>query len=190
MIEQLEQAQTPQQLRVALENIIATRNPDYLPVLIRSLRCTDSAICDLIVAGLVSFGEAAVPVLLEQLDDHDYAARYQGLRALVELAHPSSFATFVRELGHFAPSVRRAAAKGLGLLGDPRAIPVLITTLDDPDWALRYAVVHALAPFRREARVQTALQAATQDPERAVRLKAEELLKPPREGVHLEAPTG
>jgi phycocyanobilin lyase subunit beta len=178
LTEKVQIAQTEEELRVAIEQLIATRSSDAIPILIRSLRCTNSAICDLIVEGLVSYGDQAVPVIIQNLDDHDYAARYQGIRALVQLAHPDSFDTFVWGLTEdFAPSVRRASAKGLGVLQDHRAIPVLLSVISDPDWAVRYAVVIGLEPFVQDPAVQQALSKAQEDPDRVVRLKAAEILK-------------
>jgi phycocyanobilin lyase subunit beta len=178
LTQKVETAQNEEELRVAIEQLIATRSSEVIPVLIRSLRCTNSAICDVIVEGLVSYGEPAVPVIIKNLDDHDYAARYQGIRALVQLAHPDSFDTFVWGLTEdFAPSVRRASAKGLGVLQDPRAIPVLLSMINDPDWAVRYAVVIALESFVQDPTVQQALVQAKEDSDRVVRLKATEILK-------------
>jgi phycocyanobilin lyase subunit beta len=178
LTQKVQTAQNEEELRVAIEQLIATRSSEAIPVLIRSLRCTNSAICDLIVEGLVSYGEQAVPVIIQNLDDHDYAARYQEIRALVQLAHPDSFDTFVWGLTEdFAPSVRRASAKGLGVLRDPRAIPILLSAVEDSDWAVRYAVVIGLASFVQDPAVQQALIVAKEDTDRVVRLKAAEILK-------------
>lgn len=178
LTEKVQTAQNEEELRVAIEQLIATRSSEAIPLLIRSLRCTNSAICDVIVEGLVSYGDQAVPVIIQNLDDHDYAARYQGIRALVQLAHPDSFDTFVWGLTEdFAPSVRRASAKGLGILKDHRAIPVLLSVIADPDWAVRYAVVMGLESFVQDPAVQQALITAKEDADRVVRLKAAEILK-------------
>ena len=178
LTQKVQTAQNEEDLRIAIEQLIATRSAEVIPVLIRSLRCTNSAICDVIVEGLVSYGEQAVPVIIQNLDDHDYAARYQEIRALVQLAHPDSFDTFVWGLTEdFAPSVRRASAKGLGVLQDPRAIPVLLSVIADPDWAVRYAVVIGLEPFAQDPAVQKALVCAKEDTDRVVQLKATEILK-------------
>lgn len=178
LTQKIQTAPNEEELRVAIEQLIATRASEAIPVLIRSLRCTNSAICEVIVEGLVSYGEQAVPVIIQNLDDHDYAARYQEIRALVQLAHPDSFDTFVWGLTEdFAPSVRRASAKGLGVLQDPRAIPVLLSAIADSDWAVRYAVVIGLGAFVQDPAVQQALLRAQEDTDRVVRLKATEILR-------------
>ncbi|WP_218080333.1 HEAT repeat domain-containing protein [Anthocerotibacter panamensis] len=178
LVAQVEAARDRDELRAALEQLIAARSPEVIPVLVRALRCPDPGICEVIVQGLVSYGPIAVQPLIEHLDDYDYAARHQGIRALVQLADPASFDTFVRGLlEDFAPSVRRAAAGGLARLKDPRAIPILLRVAKDPDWALRYAVVLALASFLTYPEVQEALREAQQDPERIIQLKASQLLR-------------
>ncbi len=177
-IAQLQAAPDLEALRHAIDALVASQDPAALVPLMRALRCTDSGICDRIVAGLVKFGPVAVQPLIDHLDDHDYAARFQQFRALVQINDPASFDTLVWGLTKdFAPSVRRVAAKGLGQLADPRAIPVLLGVLSDKDWAVRYAALLALEVFRHDPDVRAGLSVVSQDPERIIRIKATALLR-------------
>jgi len=173
----IQEAPSREDFLAAIDELIAARTLEALLLLIKALRSTDSAVCDRIVAGIVDFGPMAVQPLITNLDDHDYAARYQSYRALVQLADPSCFETFVWGLREdFAPSVRRIAAKGLAVLQDLRGIPILLSVLKDSDWAVRYAVVLALETFIWAPEVQAALITMVDDKERIIQLKAREIL--------------
>ena len=75
-----------------------------------------------------------------------------------------------RALEHPHAGFRRHAIRGLGELGDPRAIPALIAALQDHDSGVRAATAAALGGFD-DPRVQAPLRAALQD-RRAVVLAA------------------
>jgi len=67
------------------------------------------------VEGLIHMGSSAVQ-LMEQLDEYNYGARAYSIRALAAIADPCALDVLVTAATDFAPSVRRAAAKGLGTL--------------------------------------------------------------------------
>jgi HEAT repeat protein len=88
--------------------------------------------------------------------------RRRAVRALVGLA-----------TGHDDPLVREAAVAALGAIGDPAALPAVLTaTRDRP--AVRRRAVLALAPFEGPE-VDAALEAALTDPDWQVRQAAEDL---------------
>lgn len=49
------------------------------------------------------------------------------------------------------PDARYAAARALGMIGDPKAIPAVTAALTDPEPAVRYCAVEALAPLKAES---------------------------------------
>jgi len=88
--------------------------------------------------------------------------RRRAVHALVELT-----------TGHDDPLVREAAVAALGSIGDPAALPAVLTaTRDRP--AVRRRAVLALAPFEGPE-VDAALEAALTDPDWQVRQAAEDL---------------
>ncbi|MFM9103398.1 MAG: HEAT repeat domain-containing protein [Cyanobium sp.] len=109
------------------------------------------------VDGLIACGEKAVEPLLANLDAHNYGARAWAVRALAGIGDVRGLELLEQALGNdIGPSVRRAAARGLGQLrcgslGQPeqlvvrhRALTALEAALADGEWVVRYAVVVGL----------------------------------------------
>jgi phycocyanobilin lyase beta subunit len=93
-------------------------------------------------------------------------------------------------LTDFAPSVRRAAAKGLGNIhwqelapteaeiAINRALETLLLICEDPDWSIRYAAIVGLQALAKVAIVQLPISAKfqlmlTNDTEKAVRARVQ-----------------
>jgi phycocyanobilin lyase subunit beta len=126
-------------------------------MLIRALGFNNPGAAAVAVQGLVQMGSAAVQPLLTSLDDYNYGARAWAIRALVAIADPRALTVLLSAAAtDFAPSVRRAAAKGLGALqwsllpvddqaaAQSRAAATLLSVMQDADWSLRYAAVVGL----------------------------------------------
>lgn len=153
----IEQADSPVALISAVRALSAARSPDAIPMLIRVLGFNNPGAAVAAVDGLVQLGEEAVEPLLEQLDGYNYGARAYAIRALAAIADPRALGVLLEAAEtDFAPSVRRAATKGLGFLdwhklpdeaithGQAAALKSLLYISHDPDWALRYAAVVGL----------------------------------------------
>jgi HEAT repeat protein len=107
----------------------------------------------------VSLGEAQQPVsvdeLLEKLGSGSGAT--EAACQLGRSRDPRVFQPLVTALEASAVTgVRTCAASGLGDLGDPRAVDVLLRALDDPDAMTRSMVAYALGAYP-EPRVLTRL---------------------------------
>lgn len=109
------------------------------------------------VDGLIACGEAAVAPLLDNLDAHNYGARAWAVRALAGIGDVRGLDLLEQALGgDIGPSVRRAAARGLGQLRcgalpaeerrevQERALTALEAAAGDGEWVVRYAVVVGL----------------------------------------------
>ncbi|MBD2057700.1 HEAT repeat domain-containing protein [Oculatella sp. FACHB-28] len=157
LIRAVEQADSPSRL-VAAVNTLATSGLEAgIPTLIAVLGYNNPEAASVAVEGLIRLGDVAVLPLIEQLDEYNYGARAYSFRALAAIADPRALEVLLSTAEtDFAPSVRRAAAKGLGNLrweklpeGDraiaqDRTLQALLTISHDPDWAIRYAAIVGL----------------------------------------------
>jgi phycocyanobilin lyase beta subunit len=161
LIEAVQQAGTAQELLVAAQALAAAANPDMevdaIDCLVDLLGYNNPGAAVAAVDGLIAIGPSAVPPLLEGLDEHNYGARAWAVRALAGIGDVRGLELLESALGNdIGPSVRRAAARGLGQLrcgalppGEQeairqRALAALVRSLADGEWVVRYAVAVAL----------------------------------------------
>ena len=157
LIQAVEQADSPERLVTAVRALVASQDDANIPTLIKALGYNNPAAAVLAVDGLVAWGQRAIAPILEQLDDYNYGARAYSFRALSAIADPQALDALLSAAAtDFAPSVRRAAAKGLGQLRWSRLSPeersasqtqtfqVLESLLQDSDWSIRYAAIVGL----------------------------------------------
>ena len=200
LIRAVELADSPPRLVAAVQALAAAKEPDGITSLIAVLGYNNPTAAVVAVEGLIAIGEAAVVPLIEQLDDYNYGARAYAIRALAAIAHPRALDLLISAAAtDFAPSVRRAAAKGLGTLhwdlldvkernaAQARAATTLLSISQDPDWSIRYAAVvglQALAARKPDLQEQIEAQLkqiAQTDSDIAVRARvarAQQLLTP------------
>lgn len=192
LIRAIDQADSPVRLIGAVRALAAARLEAAIPTLIQVLGYNNPGAAVTAVDGLVKLGEGAVQPLLEQIDGYNYGARAYAIRALAAIADPRALDVLLEAAAtDFAPSVRRAATKGVGFLrwgqfpdgqlvsAQARALATLLQVSQDADWAIRYAAVvglQALAANSADPAIVTAvgdrLQAMVQaDPDGAVRAR-------------------
>lgn len=171
LIRAVEQADSPSRLVVAVKALVDSELEAGIPTLIAVLGYNNPEAASAAVEGLIRLGDVAVPLLLEQLDEYNYGARAYSFRALAAIADPRALDVLLTTAEtDFAPSVRRAAAKGLGNLrweklseGDRaiaqgKALQTLLTISHDPDWAIRYAAIVGLQALAIASRDSQSLQ--------------------------------
>lgn len=171
LIRAVEQADSPVHLITAVRNLAAVVDAAGIPTLIAVLGYNNPAAALAAVAGLIQLGELAVQPLMEHLDEYDYGARAYSIRALAAIAAPRALDVLITSATiDFAPSVRRAAAKGLGTLhwhqlGDElrsaaqaRAFETLLLVSEDADWSIRYAAVVGLEALATAADLKGQIQ--------------------------------
>jgi phycocyanobilin lyase beta subunit len=157
LIQAVEQANSDERLVESVRALVAFHSEDAIPTLIAVLGYNNPGAALVAVEGLIDMGEPAVMPLLEQLDDYNYGARAYSIRALAAIADPRALDVLVTAAAtDFAPSVRRAAAKGLGNLhwhkltpeqitdAQAKALQTLLQVAEDSEWAIRYAAVVGL----------------------------------------------
>lgn len=109
------------------------------------------------VDGLIAIGSAAVEPLLAGLDENNYGARAWAVRALAGIGDLRGLELLEQAaVSDVGPSVRRAAARGLGFLQlktlprderermRERCLRTLLKARSDGEWVVRYAVAVAL----------------------------------------------
>lgn len=148
------------------------------------------------VDGLIALGPAAVEPLLQRLDPRNYGARAWAVRALAGIGDVRGLELLEEALASdVGPSVRRAAACGLGNLKletlaetlrpgvRVRALEALVAGGRDGEWVVRYAVavgletlVQRMQPTAEEslraAQALELLSASTTEDTPVVRLRA------------------
>jgi len=164
LIQAVEQANSDERLLESVQALAASHSEAAIPMLIAVLGYNNPGAAVTAVEGLIALGASAVMPLLEQLDEYNYGARAYSIRALAALADPRALDTLVSAATiDFAPSVRRAAAKGLGNLHWHQLLPeeiaqaqtkvlnTLIQVFQDSDWAIRYAAIVGLQALAKSA---------------------------------------
>lgn len=190
LIRAITAAETPDQLVTAVKNLAAIKDTSAIPTLIAVFGYNNPEAAIVAAAALTELGEVAVPQLLN-LDDYNYGARAYSIRTLAAIADPRALDVLIdTTLTDFAPSVRRAAAKGLGNLqwhkldivasqiAINRALETLLCICEDTDWSIRYAAVVGLQALAKVATVRSPIFAKfasmlTNDTEKAVRARVQ-----------------
>jgi phycocyanobilin lyase subunit beta len=158
LIRAVEDADSSLLLQEAVKNLAAARLEGAVPMLIASLSYNNPGAAVAAVDGLIQIGEPAVPALLELLDNHNYTARAWTIRALAGIGDPRGLLTLLgAATADFALSVRRAAARGLGMMkwhwfpddlleiAQAEAMDALLfVAQEDEEWVVRYSAVVGL----------------------------------------------
>ena len=188
LISAVEQADSPLRLVAAVRNLATAQVEAGIPTLIKVLGYNNPTAAVMAVQGLIQLGKSAVQPLMEQLDEYDYGARAYAIRVLAAIADPRALDVLLTAAAtDFAPSVRRAAAKGLGTLdwsqlsaeqrfaGQSRAVQTLSSIFQDPEWSIRYAAVvglQALSTSDLQEQIQAQFEQIIQtDPDIAVQAR-------------------
>lgn len=82
--------------------------------------------------------------------------------ALGELGNPDAFELLQEAVSVDNELISTAALGALGDLGDERALPILLSCIDSPDWQVRHRLVQALSHFSQPSALD-ALKQLSQD---------------------------
>ena len=157
LIRAVEEADSSDRLLDAVQELAAAGIEESVPTLIAALGYNNPGAAVAAVNGLIAIGEAAVPSLLELIDDYNYSARAWAIRALAGIGDVRALDTLLEAAKNdFSLSVRRAAARGLGTLRwhqvpsekvesvQIQVLEALLLISQDPEWVVRYAAVTSL----------------------------------------------
>lgn len=120
---------------------------------------------------LAALGDAAIEVLLSLLKSDDPDHRWWAVRALAEFEHPSAQNGLCHALSdRNPPAVRQCAAMGLRERPTAKALPMLVSALQEKDRLLSRLAGDALAALGSKAIPE--LQEASRSSDPAVRIEA------------------
>ncbi|MDB9447328.1 HEAT repeat domain-containing protein [Anabaena sp. CS-542/02] len=183
-------ADTPEKMVAAVKNLAAVPDVAAIPTLIAVFGYNNPTAATVAVAALTAMGAIAVPQLLS-LDDYNYGARAYSIRTLAAIGDPRALDVLITAAAtDFAPSVRRAAAQGLGnldwhQLNSPqretalkKALETLLLISQDSEWSIRYAAVVGLQALAQIPDLQPPIhtrlqQMLTTDDEKAIRARVQ-----------------
>jgi len=158
LIQSVEKADSSNLLLEAVQNLASAHLEGAIPTLIAALSYNNPGAAVAAVDGLIHIGEPAVPALLEQLELQNYTARAWAIRALAGIGDPRGLIPLLGvATADFALSVRRAAARGLGMMkwhwfpvdlleiAQEEALEALLfVAQQDDEWVVRYSAVVGL----------------------------------------------
>lgn len=194
LIRAVDEADSPERLIAAVKALADAQLESGVETLIRALGFNNPGAAVMAMKGLIRMGSPVVPHLLAQIDDYNYGARSYSIRALAAIADPRALDVLQKAAAtDFAPSVRRAASKGLGLITWSSLPPEQIAdrqqqtwetlqqVIQDADWSIRYAAVCGMtglaiaahAPQLRTEICQALAETTAQDNELAVQARAQ-----------------
>ena len=157
LIDAVNKADSADGLLDAVEDLAAAKAVEAIPTLVEVLGYNNPGAAVAAVDGLIEIGEPVVPYLLTNLDDYNYGARAWALRVFAGVGDPSALDLLLKAaVTDFSQSVRRAAARGLGIirwskLAPEKVLPAqkevlqtLLLASGDGEWVVRYAAIVGL----------------------------------------------
>jgi phycocyanobilin lyase subunit beta len=185
LVHAVQRADSALGLLQATQALAAAAHPDGAACLVEVLGFNNPGAAVAAVDGLIAIGTPAVDTILTNIDGYNYGARAWAVRALAGIGDVRGLEVLEDALGKdIGPSVRRAAACGLGQLRlatlaaeqrqvvAERCLGALVEGCRDGEWVVRYAVavgLEALAPAlaaeAARARLRQALQGLGDNPE-------------------------
>ncbi|MBI5491970.1 MAG: HEAT repeat domain-containing protein [Deltaproteobacteria bacterium] len=122
--------------------------PHLIALLKESVEKDEEVSLRIIKSSLISFGEGALPDLMEELKSPVWQVRAAAADILGEIAgeiaSPGIEAAFIEALSDTEQDIRAKAAKGLGKIRSVAALPHLCSALRDPFWVVRLHAARAL----------------------------------------------
>ena len=150
-IDAVDRATSREELLLATHTLAELADLHAVPKLIEVLGFNNPLLAHVAIRGIIKIGADAVPLVLENLDAENYSARAWSVRALAQIrdSRALELLSYV-VLNDIGPSVRYAAAKGLGVMvlsslpavaesQHQKCIHALSLASSDSEWTVRYA---------------------------------------------------
>lgn len=126
-------------------------DPDAIVQLVNLLGSADSAMADRVYPVVVATGEAAVPVLLSEVQSTNRQVREYVIAALGTLKVNQAIPAISQVLNESHLQRRYVAAWALGEIGGVEAVPALVDALDDDNSEVRRYATRALIKLNKTA---------------------------------------
>lgn len=128
--------------RIAVKGLRQSHNPDALPYLIAALNDKSFGVIYHAVRGLAALGDsAAIAPLIAMLERDRSCDVCDEIGAALTEFGAAAVDPLIDAMKSPSPRARSIAARCLGQIGDPQAVPGLIALLDDPHpWPLSAAL--------------------------------------------------
>ena len=175
LIKDVDKADSADDLLEAVETLAEACHEEAIVTLIEVLGYNNPGAAVAAVDGLIALGKVTVPSLLEQLDGYNYGARAWAIRALAGIGDPRALNTLLdAALNDFSQSVRRSAARGLGIIKwsevdaeevlnkQTQVLETLLQVSEDVEWVVRYAAVVGLQSLSINTKSPKISQLATE----------------------------
>jgi len=133
---------------VAARGLSKLRHPRAQAALIEILGKQEEIISSRIAAMFIDVGAASVPLLVKNMRNTNWRARFWTAEILGQVADKRAEGILVSALGDSSADVRAAAAKALGKMGTRAAGLQVIPLLKDPEWFVRSHAAWALGQLR------------------------------------------
>jgi phycocyanobilin lyase subunit beta len=157
-LQAVEAADSAQAMLDAVESLAELQVEGAIDTLISVLAYNNPGAAVAAVDGLIRIGTPAASALLSKIDGYNYGARAWALRVLAGIGDPRGLDLIIETaVEDFSLSVRRAAARGLGIIqwhkladaerqvAQQSACNTLLKVVsEDPEWVVRYAGVVGL----------------------------------------------
>ncbi|MBI1277616.1 MAG: hypothetical protein GC179_05775 [Anaerolineaceae bacterium] len=166
----------PSTRHVATHVLTKIGSQEVVDPLIHALRDTEPSVISKAAFGLAQIGdERAIPALIGLVghENHDLQTM---LMNVLERFDTVPVQPLIALMTSTRWQVREQAADILGVIGDKAALPVLIETLKDEVWQVRFAALTALGHMRAVG-VKAAIESALDDPDARVRELASKLTR-------------
>lgn len=157
LIRAVEEANSAESLVAAVRALAMAGKEEAIPTLIQVLGYNNPGAAVAAVDGLVGLGATAVSYLMAQIDGYNYGARAWAIRACALIGDARTLDLLIDAAKtDFSLSVRRASAKGLGIIkwsqfepleletAQTKTLNTLIEVSIDPEWVVRYAAIASL----------------------------------------------
>jgi phycocyanobilin lyase beta subunit len=157
LIQAVDAADSSDALLDAVKALAQARNEAAISTLISVLSFNNPGAAIAAVDGLIALGEVTVPYLMKEIDQYNYGGRAWAIRVFAGIGEPSTLDLLLEAAkSDFALSVRRAAARGLGMIlwhklpqeeviiAQNEVFKTLVFVCQDPEWVVRYAAVVGL----------------------------------------------
>jgi len=119
---------------------------------------------------------AAVPLLLDLIEDPDTARQRYAVEALSKIGDASVVPALATKLRSPNPRTRADTVTALGRIGDPSAVIIIVPALSDPEPTVRSAAIKALYWSRFPGDALATLAGLLHDTDPVVRMHAAEQL--------------